>query len=336
MACKHGITGIEVFYEDLEYVARAMPGGLTPNNQIAAAHVIRRICGEHNIEIVCLQPFMHYEGLKDRVRHAERIEEMRLWLRIARALGTDLISIPSAFLSKDEIDGDVELIVRDLREVANMGMQEQPVVRFAYESLAWGTYADTWEKSWEVVKRVDRPNFGLVLDTFNIAARIYADPTAPSGRAADADTAVGESMARLVKTVDTEKLFYVQVVDAERLASPLVEGHEFFVEGQPARMNWSRNCRLFYGEQEMGAYLPILKISRAIFEGLGYDGWVSVELFHRCLADESPDMPEILARRAAVSWRKWVKDCRLEDKVDQTATKQVGGMVHSARLDLHL
>jgi 4-hydroxyphenylpyruvate dioxygenase len=315
MARKYGYQGIEFFHEDLLDIAEGLGDG-GASGQIDAARIVRRLCTERNLQIICLQPFMHYEGLRDREEHRRRIDKMKLWFHLARELRTDVIQIPSTFLRPDEISGDLDLIVQDMTEVAEMGLRETPVIRFVYESLAWGTYVNTWEQCWEVVRRVDRPNFGICLDTFNIAARIYGDPASCSGMTANAEKAVHESMARLIKMVDLKKVFYVQVVDAERLSEPIQPGHQFYHSEQPARMSWSRNCRLFYGEQDRGAYLPVKEISHAIFSGLGFQGWVSLELFNRRMSDADKSVPEELAMRGAISWNKLVKDVGL--KVEQT------------------
>ncbi|KAK3110684.1 hypothetical protein LTR53_014771, partial [Teratosphaeriaceae sp. CCFEE 6253] len=246
-AARYGFD-IELFYEDLYYMAKSLPGGPTPDNHLRAAHLVRSLCDDRGIAIVCLQPFMHYEGLRDRAKHASRIEEMRRWIEMAKILNTAIISIPSTCQSEEEMSGNLDLIVDDLREVADLGAPEG--IQFAYESLAWGTHSDTWEQSWVIVELVDRPNFGLCLDTFNMAGRCYADPAAPKRRVENAEAETKASIERLVRTVDPRKIVYVQVVDAEYLLDPLVEGHKYHVDGQPARMSWSRNCRLFYGEQD--------------------------------------------------------------------------------------
>ena len=310
-AAKNGIEGIEIFHEDLEYIAKKLGGGLTPHNETQAAGIIRRLCDDRNLHIICLQPFMHYEGLLDRQEHARRIDKMRLWLRLAKALGTNLIAIPSTFLPESESTGDLDIIVTDMIEVADLGLQETPVINFSYEGLAWGTHLDTWEQTWEVVQRVDRPNFGLCLDTFNIAGRLYADPASPNGRTPNGEVEIQASIARLLQTVDISKVFYIQVVDAERLRKPLNEHHELFVQGQSPRMTWSRNCRLFYGEEDRGAYLPCRELTRAIVCGLGFDGWVSMELFNRSMCNADPGTPAAHASRASVAWNKIVEDLQL-------------------------
>lgn len=309
---KYGFTGIELFFEDLEYIASEMDGGATPVNQLKAAKQIRKLCDERNITVIGLQPFWQYEGLRDREEHAARIEKLKVWFKLARALGTDLIQIPSNFLSEEEATGDMDEIVKDMIEVADLGARETPVIRFVYESLAWGTYVDTWDRCWEVVERVNRPNFGICLDTFNIAGRVYADPAAPSGKTPNAEADIQASIERLVKSVDVKKVFYIQVVDAERLQEPLRKGHEFYQEGAKPRMCWSRNCRLFYGEEDRGGYLPVKDVAEALLKELKFDGWVSMELFNRVMAYEEPDIPEQLARRGAESWRKLVRDLDLQ------------------------
>ncbi|KAI0179084.1 xylose isomerase-like protein [Hypoxylon sp. FL1284] len=319
MAQLYGFTGIELFHEDLLDVAQQLPGGATEENELEAARVIRQLCQERGLTIVCLQPFAHYEGLLDRQAHLERLDQLSFWFELARVLGTDMVQIPSNFLPSSELSDDPLAAVADLRIVADMGLQEQPPIRFVYEALCWGTRCDLWEQSWDVVRAVDRPNFGLCLDTFNIAGRIYADPALPTGCTPNSDQAVQESLARLVATIDIQKVFYVQVVDAERLEKPLVPGHEFYDAGQPARMSWSRNCRLFYGEEDRGAYLPVADISRAIFQKLGFEGWVSMELFNRRMSDVDEVVPRELASRGSVAWAKLVKDMKL--RVEDSSRK---------------
>lgn len=332
-AAKQGFEGIELYFEDLEYFARDTYNAQNPSNEqlSLAAQQIRTLCADRNLAILNLQPFMQYGGLLDRTQHAVRIEELHLWMRLASDLGTNLVQVPSSFLPVAQLDSSRDALVADLQEMADLGLAHNPPMRFAYEALAWGTQVDTWEAAWEVVRQVDRSNFGLCLDTYNLAARVYADPTRVSGRTHDADKAMDASLARLraaFKTdADREKLFFVQLVDGERLRAPLVEGHAFYELDQPARMSWSRNCRLFYGEEEHGAYLPVKAIAEAIWDGIGYDGWWSMELFNRCMWDEDPSMPEQLAKRGIASWD------RLRTDMSSRKGPLDGGNVGMKRVD---
>ncbi|RYP05081.1 hypothetical protein DL764_004042 [Monosporascus ibericus] len=318
MARAYGYEGIELFHEEIVHIAEQLPGGPTEQNELQAAHTIRNLCRERTFAILCLQPFWNYEGLLDRQQHVVRLGQLSFWFRPARALGTDTVQIPSNFLPASSLSEDMALAIADLQEAADMALREQPPIRFVYEALCWGTRCDTWEQSWETVQAVNRPNFGLCLDTFNTAGRIYADPTSLTGRTADCDRAVAVPIKRLVSTVDIGKVFYVQVVDAKHLAEPLVEGHEFYDADQAPRMSWSRNCRLFYRERERGAYLPVTQISQAIFQGLGFEGWVSMELFNRRMSDGDESVPQELAHRGAIAWGKLVRDMGLRIDVEDS------------------
>lgn len=319
MAAKHGFRGIELFYEDLVELTKSMKGGKTPENQLSAAASIRQMCQKRGLSIICLQPFMHYEGLVDRTLHRQRIQEMHLWVKLAHNLGTDLILLPSSNLGPEHITEDMDVIVADMREVADIGAQAQPPIRYAFEALCWGTRVDTWEASWDVVRRVDRSNFGICLDSFNIAGRIYADPTTPSRCTPGCDEAVVRSMARLVSEMDVSKLFLLQVADAEKLSEPLTPTHEFYNPEQPARMTWSRNARLFYGESEYGAYLPARAILSTIVRDLKYEGWLSFEVFNREFFNPDPRVPLKMAQRASRSWIKMVTELGLN--TEQTSER---------------
>lgn len=311
MARKYGFEGIEVFYEDLVDLAKALPGGASPENQISAARTIRHMCDARNLAIICLQPFMHFGGLIDREEHKRQIKELELWFELAHALGTNLICFPSSFVTSDKITDDMDLIASDFIEASEMGLQQSPVIKFAFEALCWGTRIDTWEASWDIVQRVDRPNFGACLDTYNILGRVYADPSSPTRKTSDCDQATRASIGGLLMDIDIEKVFLIQVADGERLEEPLIESHPFYNSEQPCRMSWSRNARLFYGEPQHGGYLPVKHVLGAIIQGLGYEGYLSFEVFNRRMAEKDYSIPEEMARRAAVSWMKMKKDVGL-------------------------
>ncbi|KAM0246070.1 hypothetical protein ACHAQJ_010367 [Trichoderma viride] len=311
MARKFGFQAIELFFEDLVDLTKSMPGGNQPSNQLAAAAMIRQLCDDRELSILCLQPFMHYEGLVDREAHQQKLKDAKLWVHLAHILGTDMILLPSSFLSPSEVSPDMDIIVQDMIEIAEIGLKATPVIRFAYEALCWGTRVDTWEASWDVVQRVNRPNFGICLDTFNIAGRIYADPSVSSGRIDNCEEAIEASLHEMTASIDPQKLFLIQMADAEKLAQPLDNNHPFYNQEQPPRMSWSRNARLFYGENNHGGYLPVKRILDVIIHDIGYQGWLSFEVFNRVLLDSDRRIPETMARRAAQSWRRMERDLGL-------------------------
>ncbi|CAI4217654.1 unnamed protein product [Parascedosporium putredinis] len=269
-ASKAGFEGIEIFYEDIDYLARKNNNTECPDDGqiLAAAQSMRDLLDRLQLTVLGLQPFLFYEGLRDRDEHARLIEKIKLWFKIAKTLRTDTIQIPANFLPEEKLTGDMDVIVGDLRQLADLGLKEDPPVRFAYEALCWSTLVSTWEKSYEVAVKVDRPNFGLCLDTFNIAGRVWADPASPTGKTPNADQDLKESLERLLE-IDLSKVFYIQVVDAEKMETPLVKGHPFHVDGNPPRMNWSRNARAYMYETDRGAYLPVEDVARTLIHGLG-------------------------------------------------------------------
>ena len=316
-AAKAGFKGIEIFYEDLEYVARNLSNGEeSPSDAkvLEAADHCYDVCRTNGLVVIGLQPFLFYEGLKDREQTEKLITKMKLWLQIVKRLHTDTIQIPANFLPFDKLVDDTDVHVSDLRRLADMGAAEQPPVRFAYENLCWSTFFDTWDKAWEVVQRVDRPNFGMCLDTFNIAGRVWADPTSPTGKTPNADADLEASLAKMVKEIDVNKVFYIQIVDAERMTTPLVEGHEFHVDGNPPRMNWSRNARTFIYEEERGANMPVEEVARKIIFGLGYKGYVSMELFSRTMSEEGTQVPREHAQRGGKAWQKFAQRLGLDQE----------------------
>lgn len=136
-ASKAGFKGIEIFYEDLEYLARSLSGKDEPTTDqlLRAADHAHSICQVRGLEVISLQPFLFYEGLKDREQHAKLIQKMSLWLQLVKRLSTRTIQIPANFLPTEQLTSDLDVIVADLRQLADMGATQTPIVRYAYENL---------------------------------------------------------------------------------------------------------------------------------------------------------------------------------------------------------
>ncbi|KAJ5160927.1 uncharacterized protein N7482_007931 [Penicillium canariense] len=319
-AVRSGQKGLELFHDDLAHFAKTQrchtcdeaPARTDRDYEIDAAHAIRDLCAERGLRILALQPFRHYEGLIDPDQHAQRIDELKHWVQLSKILGDDLfILIPSSFLDPSEITGDRDRLVADLAQAADVAFP----IRIAYEALAWGTYVNTWEDCWDIVRRANRPNLGICLDTFNIAARVWADPTSATGRLpADADAQLQASMDRLVQEVELDRVMMVQLADGERVDPQTPFLH---AEGMHKLLAWSRNARLFPCEEERGGYLPIREVADACLNGLGYTGWVSMEVFSRTTGEDKPSVPGEHAERAARSWQRILQ--QLDMKVEKAA-----------------
>lgn len=289
-----GFQGVEMFITDLEAYAKSHG-----QSRITAARGIRQLCAEHSIEILCLGSFDNFEGQPTPL--ADRLATAKEWLALAKELGTDIIQIPSND-SKDAI-GDDAIIIGELQSISDLGLHEQPPISFAYEALGWGTHVADWEESLRVVQLVNRPNFGLCLDTYHVLARLWADPRCPSGLRAGGNAALRDSIQRFRDNCPKEKIIYVQLSDAEKLSSPILPGHPAYHDLKDGPHSWCTYGRLFPLETEKGGYLPMEDISRAWLIDIGWTGWVSMEIFHRDMKVESAD-PEHWALRGRNSWEK--------------------------------
>lgn len=321
-AAGNGIKGIEVCYEALtQHATRngTSLGEVSERSILEAAEDIKNQCDALGLIVIVLQPFDSYEGLLNPEAHRRAIRRWSHWLVVAQTLGCDLIQMPSNFMLSG-ITGDFNRIVVDLVELADLALRVSPPIRIAYEAVAWGTYIDLWEQSWDLVKAVDRPNFGLCLDTFHIAGRVWGDPSAAEGKNTNADAELAASLSRLVREVDLAKVFYVQLSDAEKLSSPLMAGNPLHVEGQPRRMTWSRAARLFPCEEHLGGYLPVLDVAHAIVNELGYRGWISMETFSRHLWESNSNIPKSYAKRAALSYKSMYEKLSWEKLLDGSGT----------------
>lgn len=339
-AAAAGFTGIEAFYEDIELHASRLsinsdapdstnsisdsnttPGQPSEEQILEAARDFKRLASNNGLTVICLQPFMHHEGLVSESERQKRWTKLQLWFRIARILDTDIMQIPSNFLKAEEIIDDREVIVRDLQKLADAGAQQSPPIRFAYENVCWGTFINKWRQLWEIVQRVDRPNFGMCLDTFHLCGGEWADPASDTGTVDDdADQTFAESMREMVRTIDVNKVFYIQVADAQRSTPPMRAdtGNKWWVDGQQPRMTWSRNMRVFAFEED--GYMPVDVALQALLDpppnGLGYKGWVSMEVFSWTLAEKDRAVPEHHAERAKKSWEAISRRLKLTGKVE--------------------
>lgn len=289
-----GIPGIELCNYDLERFAEAH--GL---NRLDAASKIGQLCKEAELTIVAYPSFADFEGhktpLKDRLKKAEE------WCNVARRLGTDMIQVPSN--TNLDSSGDEAVIVTELQELAAIGARYNPPIRFAYEALAWGTHAADMEESWRIVNLVKRPNFGLCLDTYHVLARLWADPSTRSGMRPGGRSALRDSLERFRASCPIDKIFYIQLSDGERANPPILPGHEDYSDSKHVLFSWCLHGRIFPLETELGAYLPMRDILVAWLVESGWDGWVSMEVFHYSMKQELAG-PRIWSDRALVSWQR--------------------------------
>lgn len=122
-------------------------------------------------------------------------------------------------------------------------------LRIGYEALAWGTHVNDHRDAWEVVRRADHPNVGLILDSFHTLARGIGPET--------------------IRRIPGDKIFIVQLADAPRIDMDL--------------LYWSRHFRNMPGEGD----LAVTDFMRAVM-ATGYSGPVSLEIFNDQFRGGSP------------------------------------------------
>ena len=220
---KAGFDGIEIFEQD--FIADAG----TPRE-------IGDMIRDHGLEITLFQPFRDFEGLTGPAR-ARAFDRARRKFDTMAELGTDLILVCSS-VHPDALGG-VDRAADDFRELG--GIAAERGLRVGYEALAWGRHVNDHRDAWEIVRRADHPNVGLILDSFHTLAR-RIDPDA-------------------IRRIPGDKIFFVQLADA-----PLIDMDLLY---------WSRHFRNMPGEGD----LAVTAFTRAV-AATGYDGPISLEIFN--------------------------------------------------------
>ncbi|MFS2126121.1 3-dehydroshikimate dehydratase QuiC [Pseudomonas sp. Pseusp97] len=218
-----GFEGVEIFENDLLYY------GGSPRE-------VRRLCADLGLAITLFQPFRDFEGCRrDRLpRNLDRLERK---FDLMQELGTDLVLMCSN-VAADSL-GEREFLLEDLGLAAERAGARG--LRVGYEALAWGRHVNTWQQVWDLVREVNHPALGMILDSFHTLS-LKGDPAG-------------------IAQVPGEKIFFVQMADAPILAMDVLE--------------WSRHFRNFPGQGEFdlaGFLAPILRS--------GYRGPLSLEIFN--------------------------------------------------------
>lgn len=209
-------------------------------NDLLSTHLSAREIGAvmRDLGLACtmFQPFRDLEGLpaEQRARAFDRLERK---FDVMEELGTDLLLACSS--CSPIAEGDRERIVADLAEAGERATRRG--LRIGYEALAWGRHVNDHRDAWSIVRDVDHPAIGLVLDSFHSLSRRI-----PSSSIGD---------------IRPEKLFIVQVADAPVLDMDLLQ--------------WSRHFRSMPGQGDF----PLDDWAEAI-RRIGYDGYWSLEIFN--------------------------------------------------------
>jgi 4-hydroxyphenylpyruvate dioxygenase len=218
-----GFGGVEIFENDLL--------GFDGN-----AGDVGRIIRDLGLICTCFQPFRDFEGLTGslRTRVFDRVEAK---FDVMEKLGAKLMLVCSS-VHRDAL-GDINRTVDDFHELARRAQARG--LKIGYEALAWGRYVYDHRQAWDIVRRVNHPAVGLILDSFHsLARKIPMDS---------------------LKDIEPDKLFLLQIADAPRMPMEY--------------LYWSRHYRCFPSQGD----LEVAEFVRGVLKQ-GYRGPLSLEIFN--------------------------------------------------------
>lgn len=272
-----------------------------------AAEKAGRLCREANLEVLVLQPHSQFEGYTDPKTRKDKFDRAERWLKLMAPLGCSMLQVGS----NDDVStsSEFDVIAKDLRDLCDLAKKYG--VRVAYEPWCWGAYVNTWRHCYDIMKLVDRDNFGLNLDTFQTAAREWGDPAQPSGLldlpAAEREQQFKKSLQDLTDLVKPEEIFFVQISDAYK--KHITPKHPDWKESTPgAREILSHSYRPLPYDDKRPGYLPVLQVTEAILQ-TGFRGWFSYEVFLDEMKEKDFDM-EAFAKTGIESHKRLMQACQ--------------------------
>ncbi|WP_378946166.1 bifunctional sugar phosphate isomerase/epimerase/4-hydroxyphenylpyruvate dioxygenase family protein [Mesorhizobium sp. ANAO-SY3R2] len=253
-----GFDGIEIFENDLV----AFDGSPRDAGKMAR---------DAGLEVTLFQPFRDFEGLPEpqRARAFDRAERK---FDVMHELGTDLMLVCSS-VSPVSLGG-IDRAAADFRELGERAAKRG--LRVGYEALAWGKHVNDHRDAWEIVRRADHPNIGLILDSFHTLARRIEVSS--------------------IRSIPKDKIFIVQLADAPAIDMDL--------------LYWSRHYRNMPGEGD----LPVREFMQAV-SATGYDGYLSLEIFNDAFRGGSARSIALDGKRSLVNLMDQVRRAELALRV---------------------
>jgi 4-hydroxyphenylpyruvate dioxygenase len=230
-AAAAGFAGVEIFEADL------VGATLRPAQ-------VRALLGDLGLTCDLYQPFRDFEGMPGHLR-ARAFDRAERKFDLMGELSTDRILVCSN--CQPHALGERQRIIDDFAELGERAKRRGITV--GYEALAWGRHVYDHRDAWEIVKAVDHPNIGIILDSFHSLSRRI-----PSSSIAQ---------------IPGDKIAYVQLADAPLLDMDL--------------LYWSRHFRNLPGQGGLDVAGFVAEILRT-----GYTGPLSLEIFNDRFRSSSP------------------------------------------------
>lgn len=188
------------------------------------------------VEVSAYQCVRDLEGSPAPIK-ARKMELARQFIAQMKLIGCDLLVLCSNV--RDDIRRDWAQAVADLQAIGDLARTSG--VRIAFEPICYGGWINTYVKGWELVRDVDHPHVGLVLD----AAHIF----------------LPETPLDAIEQIPGDKIFLVELSD---FAATSLDKRELL-----------RNYRMFPGE----GVRPLRGFVDRV-EATGYAGPISLEVFN--------------------------------------------------------
>lgn len=238
---KAGFDGVEIFENDFLIFDES------PKE-------VGKMVRDLGMEITLFQPFRDFEGMPEPLR-SRTFDRAERKFDLMQEMGTDLVLVCSN-VSPAAIGG-LDRAAADFHELGERAAKRG--LRVGYEALAWGRHIHDHRDAWEIVRRADHPNIGLILDSFHTLSR--------------------KIDVNSIRSIPKEKIFIIQLADA-----PLIDMDLLY---------WSRHFRNMPGEGD----LPVLDFMKAV-AATGYDGYLSLEIFNDQFRGGSPSAVAVDGRRS--------------------------------------
>ncbi|MGR3508373.1 MAG: bifunctional sugar phosphate isomerase/epimerase/4-hydroxyphenylpyruvate dioxygenase family protein [Sulfitobacter sp.] len=227
--------------EKLEAIASAGFDGIEIFEQDFIAHdgspqEVGKLVRSMGLEIMLFQPFRDFECLPEPLR-SKAFDRAERKFDLMQELGTDLVLVCSS--CHPQSLGGIDRAAADFHELGERAAKRN--LRVGFEALAWGHHINDHRDAWEVVRRADHENVGMILDSFHTLSR-KIDPDS-------------------IRSIPGDKIFFIQLADA-----PLIDMDLLY---------WSRHFRNMPGEGDL-AVGDFMKSVTAT----GYSGPVSLEIFN--------------------------------------------------------
>ncbi|KAL5498900.1 hypothetical protein ACEPAH_1418 [Sanghuangporus vaninii] len=310
-----GFKWTEISFPDLEKYASSKFEGYRKidisgvgdiDKLLESAKDIDLLCRQLGLGVLAVMPFSQFEGYDDAAKIEQGLKRARTWFKVLKALSCEMLQVGSS--DDPSISNNFDLMAKNLQDLATEAAAQDPPIRIAYEMWCWGTHVNSWEHTFDICRRVNRPNFGLCLDTFHIcslhrAREICLPGVLKPSNAPPPSTSFSESLVELTRTLApyTDRIFYLQISDGSRV-DPHALAAEANEQGIHPLYAYSNSYRpLPFQKVSRPGFLPVLDVIRAIL-ATGWRGPWSYESFYAdSQKQDDPEVPIRSAREAMSS-----------------------------------